>query len=302
MRCTDLPARALVVAVLVLAACGGTSLSTDGSPRDVGARSPESDAGDGQPDSGISGNEDGSANDLGSGADGTLALDGGEADAGGMDSMPVDMGPFVPATHPPFPLLVNGTKGVFPHPRLVSIVAQNETLSQDLFTFADQLIAGAWWTTVGSEYGVGTATKSVHITGPAITSNPTAAQMEQYIDGVIQAHPEIAVDGHSIYMLYLPDGIVALEDSVTPPQPNTNCKFYAGYHTMLGNGPDNWAYGQRCTTNGSGMMQLDTLTETASHEIMESATDPVDGFYLPVTSTTTPWVDEIWAQFYGVVV
>jgi hypothetical protein len=100
-------------------------------------------------------------------------------------------------------------------------------------------------------------------------------------------------------MLYLPDGIVALEDGVQPAMPNTNCRFYAGYHEKLRNSTDGWALAQRCMVATSTTEQMATLTDTASHEIIEIATDPADGYKLAMTSTATPWVDSVWAHYYG---
>jgi hypothetical protein len=212
--------------------------------------------------------------------------------------VPVRSRSFVQADHAAFPQVAEGPAGVFPHPRIVHIIAQNDELADDLVSFADELIGGSWWSIVGVEYGVGTA-ESLRVIGPAIVANPTRSDMERYILNVIAAHPVFAPDGSSIYMLYLPNGIVALEDAFDPPRPNNYCSFYSGYHLPLGHGPDNWAVAQRCSLLGSHQQQLDSLTETASHEIIESATDPVAGFQIPITSTTTPWIDDIWAWSYA---
>jgi hypothetical protein len=244
----------------------------------------------------------GSGSDAAAAADGGAAFDGGAASdaAGGADAVPLgDGGPFTPAPHPTFPLLVAGPDGVMASPKLVTVVAQNETLAADLFQFADELIASSWWPAVSTEYGVGPISQSIHITGPAITTNPNGAEMEQYITNAIANHPEAQPNGSTIYMLYLPDGIDSVDETFMPPLTNTDCQLYGGYHQPLGMGPDNWAIGQRCTQGGSTMLQLDTLTETASHEIAEAATDPLDGYALNGTSDTMPWVDDVWAQFYG---
>jgi hypothetical protein len=222
-------------------------------------------------------------------------------DAGMSTVPPGPTTPFTPAPHAPFPQLVRGQGGVFQNPRIVHIIAQNDMLASALTSFTEQMSDGSWWAAAGAEYGVGNA-ESLHIIGPDIISNLTRTQMEAYIEGVVQQIPDVAPNGSTVYMLYLPDGIVALEDSFYPPKPNNYCHFYNGYHLPFRHGPDNWAFAQRCTLLGSVREQLDALTETATHEIMESATDPIAGFALPTTSTSTPWVDTVWSQYYGGVV
>jgi hypothetical protein len=209
------------------------------------------------------------------------------------------MPPFVAAPHPPFPMLTKGRAGVFKNPRVVSVVAANDDLRADLFAFGDEIIASAWWNSVGAEFGVEQATEGTHIVGPPIVAGMSRAQMESYIQSAISVNPDMAPDGHTIYMLYLPDGIAAIVDTFNPPERNTNCHFYAGYHLPLGRGPDNWGVAQRCSLLGTREEQIDTLTETASHEIIESATDPMDGWQIPITSTTAPWRDSVWAWYYG---
>jgi hypothetical protein len=241
----------------------------------------------------------------GSGA-GDAGMDGSALDATGpdgateMDALAQPDAVFIPAAHPAFPQLPQGTNGVLTTPTIVTIVASNDTLAMDLFTFSDQLIAGTWWPAVATEYGIGRPAHSVHLTGPAITANISGSQMERYIRQAITGHANMQPNGSMIYMLYLPDGINAVEDNTG--MPNNGCQFYGGYHQQLGNDSDNWAYGQRCDMHGSARDQLDTLTVTGSHEIIESATDPVDGFYLPITSTSAPWLDSVWSQYYGGVV
>jgi hypothetical protein len=218
----------------------------------------------------------------------------------GDPSMVDGRGPFLPAQHPAFPQLVGSFYHVIANPRLVTIAASNDLLAPSLFNFTDQLVAGPWWPAAASEYGIGRPTGSIHALGPPIYANPTEGDMKSYIQDLITRDPELAPDGSTIYMFYLPDGIVAMEDKVYPAAPNTNCRFYAGYHERITAAGDNWALAQRCFVATSSTDQLDTLTVTASHEIIEAATDPgLDGYRLPMTSTRAPWVDSVWAHYYG---
>jgi hypothetical protein len=278
-----------VAAFFMLAACGGSS--QNGS-KDAGSGS------DARSGDGAGAFEDAAPPDA------AVALD---ADNSSLDAdLTPDANPdataqpdaaFMMASHPPFPQLVDGRQGVLMRPTLVTVVAANDPQMSSLFTFGDQAIVSNWWTQAAAPYGIGAAQGSLHLMGPAITANISGMQMETYIRNAIVGHANMQPTGTMIYMLYLPPGIDAIDDNTG--MPNTSCQFYGGYHTTFGNGPDNWGYAQRCMRGGTTANMLDTLTETGSHEIMESATDPVDGFWLPFTSTTTPWVDSIWSQYYG---
>jgi hypothetical protein len=85
-----------------------------------------------------------------------------------------------------------------------------------------------------------------------------------------------AADGNTVYVLYLPDGVVFVDAGNVP---NTDCGSLEGAHFQYHVGNDNWAFVQRCLHNDQA--GIDDATNTASHEIFEAATDPVDAFTLP---------------------
>jgi hypothetical protein len=80
---------------------------------------------------------------------------------------------FMTAPHPPLPQLIKNGNDVITNLRLVSVVASGDALAQTLFDFGDELVASSWWTTVGADYGLGSATASLHLTGPGISSPRT---------------------------------------------------------------------------------------------------------------------------------
>jgi len=258
----------------------------------VGAPSPNAssppDGGDGSvaSNTGIDASGEASAIDAPSSADASGSHDAG-ADAPGTP----EAGPFVPATHPPWPQVPSNQGIVLKPMKLVTIVSSGDPLATQLFAFGDALIASHWWTSVSAEYGASATGGSVHVTGPSITQNPDQTAMTSYIQSVIASSAAAAPNGNTMYMLYLPPNISAI-DPVNGV--NTSCQYFGGFHDifdMTVNGADAWGVGQRCPLQGSGLTELQDLTITGSHEILEAATDPQPGlgWALGAVDPMQPW-------------
>ena len=202
----------------------------------------------------------------------------------------VDAPPFVEAPHTQqFPQIPANNAEVLQPLKLVTIVTPADALATDLFAFSDALVESNWWKAVGKDYGLTTAT-SVNIQATeAITGSPTQTFMDSYIGRAIVGHPDAADDGNTMYLLYLPEGMV---DTDAARGVNTNCKFHGGYHTV-GNNGRYWGVGMRCPTQGTGLSKLQSLTVIGSHEIIEAASDPYPGrgwTLGPLTSLSqSPW-------------
>jgi hypothetical protein len=235
----------------------------------------------------------------GGGAGGTGA--GGAGAAGGADAgaeipdAPPD-GPFEPAPHRDFPQVPDNGGPVLAPMRLVTVVAQNDDLQDQLFAFGDALVTSAWWTAVGLDYGLGVAGPSVHVVGPAIAPGTTLDQptFTQYVTDAIQGGPE--PDGRTMYMLYLPEGV----DVYYAPKNgvNTNCQFVGGFHRRYLSGGDGIGIAQRCPLS-PGVTQIQQLTHTGSHEILEGATDTNDGWAITLPQGADPWTGSIWLEDEG---
>jgi hypothetical protein len=202
--------------------------------------------------------------------------------------------PFVPADHRPWPQLVlpagdGGAGHVLAPMTLVTIVAANDDLASQLFASSDALIASAWWRSVGDEYGVGAAEKSVHVTGAAIDHSLSAQEIAAYID---QARVDTdagapAPNGKTLYLLYIPSPYEASGAA--------SSAYHATYPYGVAGLGDGLAVVSRATPE-AGESILDELTERASHEIIEAATNTSHGWQLPRASAT-PWADadaSIW--------
>jgi hypothetical protein len=222
------------------------------------------------------------------GGDAGGPLDAAATDSGGAEA---DAGaPFVAAAHRSFPSLAKNTGRVLAPLTLVTIVASNDSLSAELFAFGDALASSAWWHEVGAPYALGAAT-SVHATGPAITTNPSPADMTAYIQSLIDGATVPAPDGETCYLLYLPDGV----SIASGPGPfSAYHSPYPAYGEGLGDG---WVVVSRSTPYGGGETQLEELTRVASHEVLEAATDPGWTSYAVAPAATPPWKGSVWSVF-----
>jgi hypothetical protein len=100
--------------------------------------------------------------------------------------------------------------------------------------------------------------------------------MKSYITSAISGNTAAQPDGNTMYIIYLPPGIDDIDDSGRGT--NTNCSLgYGGYHQPYGSGGDAWGFSRVCPIAGTGLSELQTRTVAASHEIIESATDPHPG-------------------------
>ena len=261
-------------------AADASAAGTDGS----GGGTPEAGAGDGA-----------SAGDAG----GHVGTDGGggvDANGAAHDASSTGDGSsagFVVAPHPAWPQVGPNQSVVLQPMKLVAVVSSGDPLASDFFAFTDALAASQWWKTVTSEYGVGTVSATAHVTGPAITTSPDDAAMDSYVQQAISGMPSAAPNGKTLYMLFLPPGIAGID-----PQSglNTGCQFYAGYHVPYGTGGDSRGVVQRCPLQPGGPTELQDATITASHEIIEAATDPASGtgWNMGDPSAPQPWTHSPW--------
>ncbi len=205
-----------------------------------------------------------------------------------INSVPPDLAPpFMTAAHAAWPMF-STADGVDLAPlTLVSIVAQNDPIGAKFLDFGDRLVASQWWTTVGAGYGLGAAKRNVRVTGPAIPSKISESQLVAYIDALVAGGAAPAPDGNTVYFVYLPDGVTETAGGTV----NTDCNDWEGYHLPYHDRTDNWGFAQRCfhdTQDG-----VDDATNTASHEVIEAATDPTgNGWTLP-PPTAQPWTGDV---------
>ncbi|HEY1692796.1 MAG TPA: hypothetical protein VGG39_11580 [Polyangiaceae bacterium] len=205
-------------------------------------------------------------------------------------------GAFAPASHPAWPIVLPNAGVVLKNMKLVTIVASTDPNANDLFAFDDGLVQSQWWSAFSTEYGLGTPSASIHVTGAAVTGNPTEGTMEAYIAASIAADADggAGPDGNTMYMLYLPPGI----DIIDARGENTNCQYYGGYHAQYDKSGDAWGVVQHCPVANTGITDLQSMTIIGSHEIAEGATDPIpgNGYTAGSPLTSQPWTQSPLVQ------
>jgi hypothetical protein len=222
------------------------------------------------------------------------AVEGQSPDASAMgDGSSLD-GPFAMAPHPAWPQIPGNAMIVLQQMKLVTVASAGDPNAADFFSFGDDLIAGQWWQTVGRDYGLGTPSGSVHVTGPAITANLGSNELPSYISSAVASVPEAGANGQTMYLLYLPPGIEIVDATLGL---NAGCEFYSGYHDQYDNSGDAWGVVQQCPA-GEFFTDSEWTTITASHEIAEGASDPIppNGWTLPQFNPQAPWTQTPWIE------
>jgi hypothetical protein len=206
--------------------------------------------------------------------------------AGGVDRFP--------AVDPPSPSIVYAGGRFVRHPRVVTITWRGDdaALVSRLEAFGASIARGTWWTTVtkdlcaraGDCMGPGGDASSVRIDEPA-PRRATLAELATMMAGLIDHGTLPRPDDERVYLAYLPaaSSILGIDDG---------CARFGtrAVHTTFawpsGSNSAAWpiAFVLRCGDD------LGELTATASHELVETASDPaLDGFRLDRAPRSLPF-------------
>jgi hypothetical protein len=218
----------------------------------------------------------------GTGGEGTGGggVGGGSAGGGGSGGAA-----FSTAPHTPFPKLVFHGDAVMAHPKLVTITFPGYAHKAEVEAFGDYVVTSPWLSATGAEYGVSAGTHLAKVTlpdaAPAMLDDPGVIDLltQRIADGTL---PDGTVSDGVIYMLYVP-GATVLEDD------GTLCTDFVGYHWDAMASGKHIAYAVIGDCDGP----LSDTTSTASHELIEAATDTLDSWYLD------PAPDDPWVLFSG---
>jgi hypothetical protein len=217
------------------------------------------------------------------GADGRDA----SVDARGLDvdAAPADVDNGAPSTtypapHPPLPELVNAAGGpVLKTPNVRLVFYPGNPYEAALATFAQRLAASTYWPATTEEYGVGPisyagTTVLTAETPPALI---TSIEIQNWVGQKIRSGAFGTPDPQAIYTIVYP-ATTRIEqpnpvDAIFGPV--TSCTTFRGYHNNVSvasadGGVTTFAYAVLAMCVSS----LDDLTQVASHEWIESSTDP----------------------------
>jgi Kazal-type serine protease inhibitor domain len=197
-------------------------------------------------------------------------------------------------SHPTFPQVPDQSGQILVAPRLVTIVASNDTSTgtdsaTNLQNFSDALPSSSVWAAVSSEYGVGALSSAAHLTGKALTGTQTKAALQTYVEGVVAADG-YAPNGKTIYLVYIPTAA-----SLSTTDFGTVCGEHFQYPSTA---TDAIAVVRRCTPEQTQETQLGQMTRDASHEIVEASTNPRQGGY-NFNASVVPGVSSVWSIWNG---
>ena len=243
-----------------LAACGGGDSSTT-----KGTTSGTSQAGGG-------GGTAGGTNAGGSG--GTAPQGGGSPTS---SSSTGSGGEVYPAPHPAPHTVVDVGGPTQTAPKMVPIYFGDDdpTFVGQIDDFLSKVQSATYFAQAGAEYGVGAATIQPAIRLPEDAPTTTDdTSIEAWLVSKIEAGDGVfpQPDTNTTYLVFYPSSTV-----IDDPGLGTSCQAYGGYHfnTYLHDGtPVVYAVIPRCPST-QGISEMDLLTVTTSHEMLEAATDPI---------------------------
>lgn len=210
--------------------------------------------------------------------DAAPALDAGSSDGGGTADASASDASTYPAFKPDIGLIVKGPGPVLTAPKIVSVVWTADPAYKTYETFCDSIGKSAYWKTALTEYGVGPAVSGGHV---EITDAPPASfdvatandEILAFVKKGVQGAPANGwpvPDDQTFYLLFIPQTVAINNNG------KDDCANNVGYHVEAAIGAyPHVAYGivaEKCHDYLPNI--VDNTTETASHEIGETATDP----------------------------
>ncbi|HEY1696160.1 MAG TPA: VCBS repeat-containing protein [Polyangiaceae bacterium] len=208
-------------------------------------------------------------------------------------------------SHRPFPQFPDDGQ-IMQSPELVTILAEDDASTgsdsaANLNAFGQALADSAVWAAVSNEYGVGTMTAVANLVGPPMVSGSpwSITAIQSYVQGVVSGSGPSGPqpNGKRIYLLYLPAGATFKD--------HAECGNHFAYPGLPPGSTDSIAVVERCKPMGPEQTQLGELTNAASHEVVESATDPrMHGYNFNVNpahggSGITPGTSPVWEVLNG---
>ncbi|HEX4513119.1 MAG TPA: hypothetical protein VH054_06270 [Polyangiaceae bacterium] len=170
-----------------------------------------------------------------------------------------------PAPHPAMPLATSEGGPTMAAPRFVPIVFAAEDRTSDIGAFMKSIAASTYWSSIASQYGIGTPTTI----DPIVVSETPASTMTDgdivtWITGKLDGtHADFgAADASSIYVIYYPS-TTTIAASLGP-----SCGLWGGYHAETKVGATKVVFAVIARCNGEAMSSI------TAHELFEAASDP----------------------------
>jgi hypothetical protein len=175
---------------------------------------------------------------------------------------------FKPAFTPNMPRMVNTGGPVLSHPDIVTVTFANDPNAPLFESMADAIGATDYWRQITSEYGVGPATSGKHLRVQGglgtISTDDLANLISQQAGNPRSGWP--TPTSQTLYVVFPPTSSTILW------QGQDACETEGGQHltTTVNGTPVPYAIILQCGD------PIDTVTSIVSHEISESAVDPLE--------------------------
>ncbi len=195
---------------------------------------------------------------------------------------------------PGLPEVVDHGSPVLASPRLVTITFADfiDSDRDRIEAYGDWIVGSDWLSAVGRDYGVGRGSHraKVRLADPAATTL-SDADIQSFLLAQIAAGVLPEPTGHDdLYMLYYPT-----TTAITSGE-GTSCIDFSGYHGEVQTADRHFAYAvvKECSSDQDSLSLLDRMLRTASHELIEAATDPypfsAPGYRIGIQLTPrSPW-------------
>jgi hypothetical protein len=290
MRALPLILTGLVSVSVFTAACGSVDSTQQGSQTSAGSGG----SGGANPTTtGTTTTTDASASSSDSAASSSASTGTGGVDIGQPSNV-------YPAKHAAAPKIITYGGPILKAPKIYPVFFKGDkpSIVASVTDFYNKIGPSDYWTAAVSEYGVGPASAAPAIQlgdadiAPASTSDAEIqAWLADKLNNGDLAFP--TPDANTIIALNYPAG------TSIDLQGSKSCGSFLGYHSNLtlnaahGNMDVAYLVIPRCNMQQTGMNELDAITDTGSHELVEGATDPypqTNGAYGQVDNNHIYWL------------
>ena len=295
MRALPLILTGLISASVFTAACGSVDVpqASTGTSGGVGG------AGGADPTTSATTGNTTSTGDSASSSAATTGSSGTGGGGGGIDiGQPSDV---YPAKHAAAPKLVTYGGPILNAPKVYPVFFKDDkpTIVNSVTDFYNKIGTSDYWKATVAEYGVGPLSSGAPIQLTDVADTAPASTTDDEIQAWLAAklnNDDMAFptpDANTIIALNYPVG------TSIDLQGSKSCGSFLGYHSNLtlnaahGNMDVAYIVIPRCTMQQTGMNELDAITDTGAHELVEASTDPypqTNGAYGQVDNNHIYWL------------
>ncbi len=185
------------------------------------------------------------------------------------------------AAHAPLPVVPEGGGGVFSAPQVIAVTFDSDPNQKALETFSSWLVQSSWFQSVGQQYGVGPGTST---NAELSDEPPDPLSMQEYLSIELRDNASLfpTAGAQALYLVFM-------------PQAASNCPELVGvgggYHSNFSNPPSTqpvvFAVVQYCPVGALSGLQAEELE--ASHELIETSTDPLYNATAASPAATAGW-------------